>query len=105
MKQLATSSKRDFYPDLPKLTQQLEWLNALESGDHTRIAAVRNLIASSVRRADAFVGRTPATAAGSKRRLWCSQQEAQGAYFLTCSRRWWPVHPLLRWMTMMIPNL
>jgi protein DGCR14 len=57
--------ERDFYPDLPKLTQQLEWLKALESGDHTRIAAVRNLIASSVRRADAFVGRTPATAAGA----------------------------------------
>ena len=53
---------RDYFPDLPKLQQQLEWLAAVESGDQDRIAACRALISASIRASSTFVGAaTPAS--------------------------------------------
>lgn len=46
--------ERDFFPDLPKLQGQLEWLRAEESGDPSRIAAARAHLAASVQRRDAL---------------------------------------------------
>ena len=44
--------ERQYFPDLPKLTQQLAWLQAVESGDAARIARLRAEISESLRHAD-----------------------------------------------------
>jgi hypothetical protein len=44
--------ERDFYPDLPRLQQQLAWLQALESGDEDRIEEAQAALSESVRRQD-----------------------------------------------------
>jgi hypothetical protein len=52
--------QRDFYPDLPKLQQQLEWIQALESGDPYKVAEVESRIAASAQRLDRLaVASTP----------------------------------------------
>jgi protein DGCR14 len=48
-----------WFPDLPRLQQQLAWLTALDGGDPTSIALARAGIASSVRRAPGAVSATP----------------------------------------------
>lgn len=58
--------ERDFYPDLPRLQQQLFWLQALETGDEHIIAEAKARISTSVRRADHVVGQpTPGGRTGS----------------------------------------
>jgi protein DGCR14 len=52
-----------WFPDLPRLRQQLAWLTALEGGDPLSIARARAAAASSVRRAPAAVSATPTGAA------------------------------------------
>lgn len=59
--------ERNYFPDLPKLSQQLAWLQAVESGDPVRIARLRAEISSSLRHADAvFTGTdTPLSRSGA----------------------------------------
>jgi hypothetical protein len=52
--------ERDFFPDLPRLRLQLDWLDAVASGDATRMMSVRGAVAASIRGAAAPVGATPA---------------------------------------------
>lgn len=60
--------EREFYPDLSRLQQQLQWLKALESGDPVAIEDAKANISQSVRRVDQLaVGTTPAPDAGSRR--------------------------------------
>jgi Nuclear protein Es2 len=40
--------ERDFYPDLPRLQQQLRYLEAVESGDQARIAQIEAEVAASL---------------------------------------------------------
>ena len=51
--------ERAFFPDLPRMRQQLQWLEALDSGDRARIAAAREGISASVRRSRGVVSATP----------------------------------------------
>jgi protein DGCR14 len=48
-----------FFPDLPRMRQQLSWLEALDSGDAARIDAARQEISGSVRRSRGVVSATP----------------------------------------------
>ena len=56
--------ERDFFPDLPKLQDQLEWLQAEDSKDPQRIAAARAKLSASVRRRDIFAA-APTPVGGS----------------------------------------
>eukprot|EP00241_Pyramimonas_parkeae_P010090 CAMPEP_0114256920 /NCGR_PEP_ID=MMETSP0058-20121206/18439_1 /TAXON_ID=36894 /ORGANISM="Pyramimonas parkeae, CCMP726" /LENGTH=109 /DNA_ID=CAMNT_0001371577 /DNA_START=290 /DNA_END=615 /DNA_ORIENTATION=- len=48
--------ERDYYPDLPKLKDRLEWLEAHNSGNPARVSEA---IANITRRRGATPGRTP----------------------------------------------
>jgi hypothetical protein len=52
---LAHIIERDFFPDLPRLQQQLRWLQALETRDPEAIAEARAALSHSVRRVDRLV--------------------------------------------------
>jgi Nuclear protein Es2 len=49
VKALGDIIERDFYPDLPKLKQQIDWLEALETKDPILIAKARQRIDPSIR--------------------------------------------------------
>lgn len=68
--------ERDFFGDLPRLQQQLEWLTALESGDSSRISAARAALAASVQRTDRLASGAPTPAAAVSARGSSSQGAA-----------------------------
>jgi len=59
---LETIIQRDFFPDLPKLRQQNEWLEAAETGDIEKMRKIQdNIQRSSVRGGSSSVRATPSS--------------------------------------------
>ena len=75
---LETIITRDYFPDLPKLEQQLEWLAALESGDEFIIAQARAKVAESIRASSTFVAATPRAPPPAPTPLYLQDQQFRG---------------------------
>ena len=46
MTPMHVACRRDFFPDIPKMKSQIEWMTAIRSGDESRIAQAQINIAA-----------------------------------------------------------